>query len=208
MVNDLNTHQEAFVNYLFQGLTHRAAFIKAFNPPPERSMRIIDSSASRLARRARVTARLHELNAEVAKRLVDDKVMSEQERREVLTAIARAKMGDFIDVQGNVDLTKPESLNSPAISGIKKTLWSGGKGGQASSETVTLTIRDPLAAIKELNLMDRVYSEASAFIRDEHKEVNIYVIDSKAKHLLAKVRERTGKLIAGGDDDGNDSKDT
>jgi len=206
----LNFKQDQFAFYLFQGCTQRDAFIKAYKPPQPLKLAQIDTSASRIARRAEVNERLHELRAEVAQRLIDEKVMSEQERREVLTKIGRAKIGDFVNEAGDVDLSKPEAMNSPAVGGIKKTVWQGGKGGQASSETVHITVRDPIAAVKELNLMDQLYSGAAAFIRDEHKEINIFVIDDKAKKLLARVRERTGKLITGpgtGGDDGtgNDS---
>ncbi len=199
LVNTLNVQQELFATLVFSGMTQRAAYIQVYKPLDSLSMAAVDSRASDIASNPKVRARIHELQAEAASRIIDTTVATVQERKQVLTEIIRARLGDFIDQDGNVDLTNAEARRSPALGSIKKTSWSGGRDQQASSETVHLTIRSPLDAIKELNLMERLYSEAGAFIKDEHKEVNIYVIDGKAKDLLAKVRARTGKLLTGGD---------
>ena len=50
-----------------------------------------------------------------------------------------------------------------------------------------------VAAIKEINLMERVYEEPSG--GQDNRVLNIFVIDRETKELLTQVKERTGKLI-------------
>ena len=190
----ISVKQERFVQNLFSGLSQRDAYVDAYNPGY--AISTVDSAASRLANDVKVKARLHELTTQVSDKLVNTKVMSEIERHEILSEIARARFGDFADEDGHLDISGKDRLNNAALAELKTTDWQGGKDSRASSKTTTIRLRDPIAAIAELNKMQRIYETAPRSIED-NRVINILVIDKETKGLIDQVKERTGKLIEG-----------
>lgn len=167
----LSQKQEMFcINYFSTSNATQSAIKAEYSPA---SAHVI---GSRLLRTAKVKERLHELNEEAR----SEAIASVIERKEVITDIIRGRLSDFVDEDGHIDIQGRESLKSAAVQEIKTTRWSGGKDERASSVTTTLKLRDPLAAIAELNKMEGDYApERHAVIGDILIEV-VYVDAEKS----------------------------
>lgn len=114
--------------------------------------------ASRLASNPKVAARINFLKAQTA----SAKVMSVQERKEVLSELGRRNPADYIQAgkDGGWITYGPDSKNPRAVSGIEtstKTVTSE-KGTLSETTLITkLKILEPVSAIAELNKMEGVY---------------------------------------------------
>jgi nitrogen regulatory protein PII len=126
--------------------------------------------------------------------------MSLTERHEILSEIARARFGDFADEDGHLDISGKDRLNNAALAELKTTDWQGGRDGRASSKTTTIRLRDPIAAIAELNKMQHIYEVVLPNFQD-NRVIKIIVEREETKKLVERVMagERTGKLIGGGE---------
>lgn len=107
---------------------------------------------SKVLKRANVQALLNKLKEEAEQRAIEASVMSTLEKEQILTEIARAKPGDFIDTEGKVKLTE-SNLNKAGISKIKVTTGPEDEDGIPAWKSVTLDFRDQIAAIREHNDM-------------------------------------------------------
>ena len=97
----LTQKQENFVNDIFSGMYQRDAYIKNYNTS-NCALAVIDANASRLANNEKVLARLAEKNAKIDSKLI----ASVEERREILSDIARGKAKNSvhaIDVHNKMD---------------------------------------------------------------------------------------------------------
>lgn len=90
-------------------------------------------------------------------------IASIEERKMILTEIARARVTDFgtAGADGFVLDAGPESLNSRGIEAIKTRTEMSGEGGSGRDRAVIseLKLRNPVPAIDILNKMDGVYVE-------------------------------------------------
>lgn len=152
----LTQKQENFTLNIFKGMTQRDAYIDAYRPTY--AITTIDGNASTLANQQKIIARLHELQQEVAKGIIEDKIATTQEIMEVLTEIIRARFNDFVDADGHLDIAGKDKLKNAALQELKTTRWTGGKDERASSITSTIKLRDPIAAVQELNKMRGSYA--------------------------------------------------
>lgn len=148
-----NKRYEKFALAIFKGMSQKDAAIEAGYKPSRARQ-----TASRLVTNGDIKARLHELQQEVAKGIVEDKIAATQEIMEVLTEIIRARFNDFVDEDGHLDIAGKDKLKNAALQELKTTRWTGGKDERASSITTTMKLRDPIAAIQELNKMRGSYA--------------------------------------------------
>jgi hypothetical protein len=82
------------------------------------------------------------------------------ERKEVLTEIVRGRMHHFgtVGADGFVPNIGPENANSAALEEVtSRTVISGEGDGKDDAVIQKVKLRDPIAAIKELNAMEGVY---------------------------------------------------
>lgn len=175
MTDKLTQRQEKFARNLFEGMSQREAWINA-GYSTNYSLTTLDSNACRLANKNKVKARLAELNAKA-----DDKSISTVKRRkQILTEIQEASIGDFVDEFGNLAVDR-EKLRNHAVREIKTERTA--KGGIRT----TLKLSDPVPAIAEHNRMEKVYEEKEG---GSQTIINILVIDKDTKELLGKVNQR------------------
>lgn len=176
----LTQKQENFVLNLFKGMSQREAWINA-GYSSNYDVAIIDTNASMMASSNKIKIRLAELRGEVSSEAIAD-VM---ERQEILTDIARAKLLDFVNSEGEITL---EAEHSGALQEVTVTDWHGGK---AESRNTKVKLHNPITAIAELNKMDGVYSETPTLVND-NRVVNIYVPSEEGKENIERVIEGEG----------------
>ena len=151
----LTNREEAFChNIACGGMTQYDAFIEAgYSSRQKRSA--IDSNASILAHKAKIIQRI----AELRRTTNDATIATVVERKQILSEIIRGKVSDFITNDNRVHVT-PESLNASSVAEVVVTEDQVGHGDDAYFRVVTrIKLRDPIAAITELNKMDGVYKE-------------------------------------------------
>ncbi len=171
----LNDRQEKFVQNLFSGMTQRQAWINA-GYSDRYVVAWIDSHACRLAHLDKIQTRL----AELRKRVEDASVSTVLERRQILTEIQRAKIGEFVDENGNLAVDKAK-LSSSAVGEIRTERTPIGV-------KTTLKLRDPVSAIAEHNKMDRIYSETPQGVTN-NTQINIIVDSERGRELVKRLTE-------------------
>lgn len=162
-----NARQELFAQTWFKGEPVTSAAIVAGYAPKWAA-----SIASRLSRNVNVLARYKELQQKAE----DHSVATVQERKQVLTEIARGRFADF-----TANLTT-EKLKSAALQEIKVTTSPGGK-------TTTIKLHNPIHAIAELNKMEGIYSDGPS-VNVDNRTINITVASAEGESM-------TKRLIAG-----------
>jgi phage terminase small subunit len=134
-------------------------------------------------------------------------VASVQERKEILTQIARGKLIDFCEcgedgVWFNIG---PETLRSAALASVtSKTVI--GKDGADDALFIHAELRNPVDAIKELNKMDGVYPSESIDITSKGKQINtsitqINIGEIDVSNALA-ILVKAGAVRLGATEDG------
>jgi len=116
-------------------------------------------------------------------------------RRKILSEIATGNIGDFIEISedGQTVTIKKQVKNSPAVEHIRTEQKMLGK---YPVQVTKLGLMNKIAAIDLLNKMDKIYSDVS-LVNQDNRTINIIVMDQRTKDLMARVHERTGKLIEG-----------
>lgn len=107
-----------------------------------------------------VKARLQQLQKaeEEAKQVLEAaSVMGVLERKQKLSAIARANLTDFVDGDGNIHIDRE---NSQGLAEIAIDDWRGGEDKGILSRTKKVKLHSPIQAIDLLNKMDKMYSDA------------------------------------------------
>ncbi len=129
--------------------------------------------AHRLRKIEEVSARIRELQEAVA----DAEIMAVKERKIRLSRIARVELGHFLDPNGYPDEKKIAQGQGVVTHKRRPTLY-------GFSEE--LTVRDPVVAIKELNQMERIYTEG-----EDSKPVapiyNINVVTPGGKQVVQHI---------------------
>ncbi len=177
----LTPKQERFALFLFQGLSQRDAYVKAGysgNQIPN----TIDRHSYELANSDYIKARLSELQAKA----LDASVASVIERKQTLSKVVRCTYADFTDEKGNLNIADREQLRTPAIQEIRSSTTRSGT-------ELSLKLRDPIAAIAELNKMERIGQVDTAInINNDNRVLNITVRTEDGKQALQQLQ--SGKL--------------
>jgi phage terminase small subunit len=165
----LTQKQETFCLNLFQGMSQHEAYLKA-GYSNKQSPAVIDKNASILAKTSKVLVRIDELR----KKAEDDSVMDVLERKQRLTEIARAKLTDFMELgqDGAWVNIGPETKNGGAISEIHSRTEYDDDGAKPTVHT-SVKLHNPVEAIKELNKMDKVYTEGGTNVNIDNRSVTI-----------------------------------
>lgn len=149
----LTQKQENFVNNIFQGMTQREAWIKA-GYSSKYALSIIDIHACQLAAKDKIKIRLEEMRKEVKSSLIADDI----ERKEILTEIARGRVGNLLD--GNQRIKQGEPLTDASIQEVDTVDIKIGKGENARLAQITkIKLHNPITAIDTLNKMEKLYSD-------------------------------------------------
>jgi len=173
----LTQQQINFVQDVFRDIIPSQSYLIHYKCKPSAAR----SLASRLLTKANIQAYLQELRDKAE----DDLISTEKERRERLTLIERATLGDFVDEHGNLSITDKEQLRTPAVAEIRTERT--GRGGIRT----TLKLRDPISAIAEHNKMDKVYSDSPSG-NTYNQQINFIVAGEAAKNLVDGVAKRLG----------------
>lgn len=142
MKEEMTEKQKAFARGLFEGLSQRAAYKKAYDCSTKKD-KTVDELASRLASNAKVQSYLNELNKEVEM----SAVLSRQERMEWLSDVVRTPIGK---VDENSSLCQSHSVTESEF-----------------GSTIKVTMPSKLAAITELNKMDGAYEPEKIEVKSE-----------------------------------------
>jgi phage terminase small subunit len=118
----------------------------------------------------------------------DKTIASVVERKQVLTEIVRGRISQFVD--GNRINATVSDINTAAIAEVTTAEIRVGRGEDAPVIDVTkLKLRDPIAAISELNKMEGVY-DTRTIVNNDNRSVNIMVRSEEAKQLIEGINER------------------
>ena len=144
------------------------------------SLRTAYSIGCELLTKPEIRERLAEL---AANRPPDPDVADVQERKQTLSKVVRSTYADFTDERGNLDISDREKLRTPAIQELKSTDIMGVR-------STTLKLRDPIAAIAELNKMERVGAVDTQPVSQDNRVLIINVNSDNAKSLIDRLAGR------------------
>ena len=97
---------------------------------------------------------------EIQKRTEDASVATLLERKQTLTEIVRGRVGQFVkaDNDGVIINVDADNAKLASLKSVKSRQVTSGHGDDKETATVTeIEVRDPVAAISELNKMEKVY---------------------------------------------------
>jgi phage terminase small subunit len=144
-------------------------------------------SAGYSERNARKNATTLRKNKDVDNRIrflqnreADKAIASAEERKKILTEIARGRLTNFViaDESGTHIRVDPESLDNRAVKGLKSRRVPG-HGEDAPDEVITeIQLADPVKAINELNRMDGSHSPKKLNIKGELRTVADLIIQA------------------------------
>lgn len=177
----LTQKQEKFTLNLFKGLSQREAYIQAgysSNQLPA----TIDRHAYELANTDKILARFNELR-EAAKNAA---IADVEERKQILTEIARGRLTDYVTCGPDRDLIDvgSESPNTAAFQEITSRTEVD-KDGAGVAVITKLKLHSSISAIDTLNKMDKIYSENTVNI--DNRKVEIIVSSDEARQLTDKI---------------------
>lgn len=141
-MKDLTERQKAFARGVFEGLSQREAYKRAYNCSTKKD-KTVDELASRLARNAKVKEYLEEMNNEVEKFAI----LSKKERMEWLSRVVTTPINA---VDGESDLCQ-EFVESEGPNGC----------------TTKVKMPSKIDAIRELNRMDGAYEPDRVEVKSE-----------------------------------------
>jgi hypothetical protein len=151
-----NARYEAFAVAVVAGASQSEAY-RATHPNAKRWKEVsVTVAASRLAANVLLRSRV----AFLQKMSASDKISTVTERKETLTEIHRGRLNHFgtAGADGFVPNVGPENINSAALESVKSRCETTGKGDGKTDAVITeIKLRDPVAAIRELNKMEGVY---------------------------------------------------
>ncbi len=178
----LTKKQEQFTLFIFEGLTHREAYVKA-GYSTNISVANLDSHASVIAKNSKVLSRLEELRDKAA----SAKVMTVQERKERLSEIARARLTDYqeLGMDGGWINIGPESKNTAALSEIVSTTKYDENGANPTLIS-RVKLHNPVVAIAELNKMEKIYNDGTT-VNVDNRQLMITVSSESAKKLTEAI---------------------
>lgn len=142
-MKDLTEKQKTFARGVFEGLSQREAYKKAYDCSTKKD-KTVDELASRLARNAKVKEYLEEMNKEVEK----SAVLSKKERMEWLSRVVTTPINA---VDGESDLCQEYTETQ----------------GETFSST-KYKMPSKIQAIQELNKMDGAYAPEKVETKVEH----------------------------------------
>ncbi len=158
------TQQEKFTRNIFNGMSQRAAYIDAWPSSKTNSIVVVDAKASRLARSAKVEARLEELR----KRAEDASIATAIEIQQALTEVIRGRLADFL-----INPT-PEKLRSAALQ--EMTIIEAPDG----TKRTRVKLHDLHKAADILSKMKGLYTDGANVYQD-NRQIHIHTTERGEK---------------------------
>ena len=181
----LTQNEEAYALFLFQGKSQIDSYHDAYPTSQKWSDNSVYVEASRKANIPKILLRIKELRDMAAAPFV----MTELERKARLSEIGRANLVDFVNSEGNIEL-KP----SAALAELVIEDWRSG-GRESESRSKRLKLRDPIAAIAELNKMERIGQPDTVVNNNiDNRQIHITVQSEQGRTALESLK--SGKLPA------------
>lgn len=182
-----NARWERFAQGVFAGHSATEAYIMAGY-----SRNAATECASRLLTNANVQARISELQESAAEFVI----MSQAERMERLTEIARARLTDFVTCgpDGSWINVGLESAHSAAIAEITSSTEYDDNGSKPTVVT-KIKLHDPVKAIAELNKMDGAYSPIRADLSVDAKVAQEVALTVDPRSISLEQAESARKAI-------------
>jgi len=174
----LTQKQETFcVKYFELGNATEAALIAGYSP------KYAATHTTRWLNMANISTRLQELRD----RAEDESVANVLERKQILTEIARGRVGNHLDEDQRIKQGVP--LTSASIQELETVDVKIGKGENAKLAQITkIKLHNPTQAIDLLNKMDKLYTDG-AMVSVDNRSININVGSEKAKELTERLIE-------------------
>ena len=181
----LTRRQEQFALNLLAGMSQYKAYIEAgYSTRQPRG--VIDQNACVLAKSRKVLVRQAELNQKVEA----NKVAGVEERKSILTEIARARQTDFMTCSADgvwMHDIGPETINKAGLKQIQTTTMPfGSKEDNLSVILTKVELTNPIQAIAELNKMEHVY-EPDGAVNNDNRVINVIVANEKSKELAQRL---------------------
>ena len=175
--------QEAFcLKYVELAKAKEAAIAAGYSP------KTAEAIASHNLKRPLVLARIEELR----KLAEDATIATVVERKQILSQIARGRIGNLLDESQRIKQGEP--LTDASIQEVATEEITIGRGENAKLAQVTkIKLHNPIQAIDLLNKMDKLYGESAA-INVDNRTVNIIVNSEKGREITERLLagERTG----------------
>lgn len=182
-MNRLTQKQETFcLKYFELGNASEAARIALYSP---KTAAVIGREN---LQKPKIQVRIDELRQAAE----DASIAKVLERKQILTEIARGRVGTLLDE--NQRIKQGESLTNASIQEVDTLDIKIGKGENARLAVVTkLKLHNPMTAIDTLNKMDKLYTDGAA-VNIDNRTLIINVNSDKAKELTERLieGERTG----------------
>jgi len=183
MRNGLTQRQETFcLKYFETGNAGEAALVAGYSP---KTAPVI---ASQNLTKLKIINRLDELR----KKMEVASVANKLEREQILTEIARGRIGTLLDENHRIKEDVP--LDDASIQEINTFEVTIGKGENAKLAEVTkIKLHNPIQAIDLLNKMDKIYTDQPQVTID-NRQINFIIRSqdeaNEVKDLLAGISER------------------
>ncbi len=182
----LNNNQwEKFCLAYVKGKTQAQAAIDAGYSP-----KTAYSIGNRLLKKVEISGRIKQLQ----RKAVSNTIMSVKERKERLSEIARARLTDFVAAGENgarINVTL-ESAHSAALQEVTtEVVKIGGKDSDTEAHITKLKLRDPIAAIAELNKMEGEYKPQKVDVTSKGNEIKPTVVNVVSPEAAKMVEEIT-----------------
>jgi len=183
----LTRRQEQFTLNLLAGMSQYEAYVKA-GYSAKLTRATIDVNACRLAKNTKILLRQAELNQKVEA----NKVAGVEERKSILTEIARARQTDFMTCSADgvwMHDIGPETINKAGLKQIQTTTMPfGSKEDNLSVILTKVELTNPIQAIAELNKMEGAYAPE----KHESINLNLEAKDLTDAELLSIINGRRG----------------
>ena len=183
----LTRRQEQFTLNLMAGMSQYEAYVKA-GYSAKLTRATIDVNACRLAKNTKILLRQAELNQKVEA----NKVAGVEERKSILTEIARARQTDFMTCSADgvwMHDIGPETINKAGLKQIQTTTMPfGSKEDDLSVILTKVELTNPIQAIAELNKMEGAYAPE----KHESINLNLEAKDLTDAELLSIINGRRG----------------
>lgn len=178
----LTQRQERFCLNIISGMSQHDSWLNA-GYSPNCSAAVVDVKASQLAAQAKVRVRISELQKQVEAATIATIV----ERKQRLTESIQARMTDFVDENGQIEIRGKRNTGAISEYEVKRTKYGYQK---------RIKLHPPVPSIAELNRMERVYEESPPVV--DNRQWNIVLVGEGDKEALRRVL--AGEPRLGGQD--------
>ncbi|KKL93226.1 hypothetical protein LCGC14_1876790 [marine sediment metagenome] len=181
---DCTPKEHAFCDYYFESRQPTLSAINAGYPAKS-----AEAAAGQILRRPHIKAYLRKLWEKAESPII----MSVRERLETLSQISRGMIGNCLDESGNVDLAAIREMPAVREVVIEETVI--GVKHPRQVRHIKVKLYNPVESIHEINLMENKLNPGQVPENQGNRTVNYYFLDGSGPEKLARIGERTQKVI-------------